>query len=512
MFRLKSIYLSRYKVFKDFSVDFIDSKDQHGTGLPYFSLVIGPNGTGKSLLLRVIVDIFRAAYSAKNSISYSPNLNGLYSLKYELDGIEYELMNFLADKNSPLHGFEVVPGPNSIRFKKQDVSITSDDLMLPSKIIANSIMITDRFPVLKEETFPIYTYLGVRRSPSVAGTRTYVRKTIELLTDSIDNEVFRTNLKRLLDFLEFTHSLYVSYIPRYKSKFFNGNLSSEFINEFFQNFTQHTRRDESNKPWGYEYYQSIKDNSELVEKIASFCNQIAGRLEPVSTGSRTSYFGYDVLSSTTLKEEFELIRHLDRLDLISFPSITLEKKKETFELEDSSSGEYHFFSTVVGLLASIKDSSVVLIDEPEISLHPNWQMKYFEFLNEIFKSFSSCHFIATTHSHFLVSDLKAENSTMISFNKEQGNVIAQQIPYETFGWSAEEVLYSVFKVRSSRNSYLEYDLTKLITLINRNSGQPEDIESIKEILLKIRPLVLSEADPLKIIREKAEIYLANKNA
>jgi predicted ATP-dependent endonuclease of OLD family len=508
MFRLKDIFFKKNKVFKTFGVGFQDLFDQNKAepNRPYFSLIIGPNGTGKSYLLKFIVEIFRIAYAKKNALNYSGEITGRYKLEYEMNGALYTISNFIEIGGTDL---EAVGGSNPVHFSKEvkteeGIETIPNEIEFPERIIANSLMITDKFPVLKDDIFPIYTYLGIRRTSSVAGTRTYVRKTIELLTESIDEETFRSSLIDLLDFLGLQHSLYVSYIPKYKSKFFNGNLSKEFLNEFFENFTQHTRRDENRKPWGYDYFQKIKSDSVLLDRIATFCNEKSLELKPIYEKSRTLYFGYDVLSQQTLKEDYEMIKHLTKLDLISFPSITLRRQGNEYELEESSSGEYHFFSTIVGLLASIKNNSLILIDEPEVSLHPNWQMKYMEFLNLIFAKFNSSHFVITTHSHFLVSGLQSENSTIVAMSREKDGIIPRQMPQDTFGWSAEEVLYNIFKVKTVRNHFIEADLTDLLGLISENS---KDRNRIQKLLSSIQSLSISTNDPLNVVIEEANSYL-----
>ena len=232
------------------------------------------------------------------------------------------------------------------------------------------------------------------------------------------------------------------------------------------------------------------------------------KAKTANISAQNLYFEFNIFDlKPGFKKLFPLLPYLHRLNIISYPEITL-KKGWHYGIGESSSGEYHFISTIVGLMATITDNSIVLIDEPEISLHPNWQMKYIAFLNRVFKKYNSTHFLVCSHSHFLVSDLKMENSTIISLKRED-EISATKIKSNTYGWSAEEVLYTVFNVKSTRNSFLEYDLTKLVTLINRNS---KDFAEINRIVDKISPLVLSDNDPLKILKEKAEKYIQNNNA
>ena len=57
---------------------------------------------------------------------------------------------------------------------------------------------------------------------------------------------------------------------------------------------------------------------------------------------------------------------------IDFLQMSPNEILEGYSIAESSSGEFHLFSSFVGFMASIKLYSLILIDEPEISLHPNW--------------------------------------------------------------------------------------------------------------------------------------------
>ena len=79
---------------------------------------------------------------------------------------------------------------------------------------------------------------------------------------------------------------------------------------------------------------------------------------------------------------------------------------------------------------------------------------------------------------------------------------------KTYGWSAEEVLYSVFNVRTVRNYFLEQDLTKLLGLIGQNSN---DKVEIKRLIKRIEQIPVSENDPLKEIINESKMYLNNND-
>ncbi|KQU03881.1 hypothetical protein ASG56_10575 [Rhodococcus sp. Leaf7] len=66
-----------------------------------------------------------------------------------------------------------------------------------------------------------------------------------------------------------------------------------------------------------------------------------------------------------------------------------------------SSGEQHELVLTYDLIFNVKKDSIVLIDEPEISLHVNWQKQFLEDLNKIAK-LGGVQFIIATHSPQIV--------------------------------------------------------------------------------------------------------------
>ena len=101
-------------------------------------------------------------------------------------------------------------------------------------------------------------------------------------------------------------------------------------------------------------------------------------------------------------------------ELLSFKSISTsadkgivvkvsDKEKEEVPLEYLSSGEQHLIVLIGELLFKAEESSLVLIDEPEISFHPEWQEKFLGILESIQREnkFSA---LISTHSPMLIGD------------------------------------------------------------------------------------------------------------
>ena len=512
-FVLEKLVIRNHSVFGEkFKINFIE-KDDFNVLLksPYTSLIIGPNGTGKSLLLKIISDIFLDLSNLKNNLPKAKKHNDNYfKVSYFIGGEHFEISNYnqSTDFSKKRKTFEYSLNINKTPFKE------FDSIKVPDSLIVSSLLLTDRFTVYKNSP-EFYKYLGVRSltSPTTARTRNYVKRTVELVVTSLaslDTEIIN-KIKELLTFLDFKHTFKIQYTPKYKDKFFIGTLTNERFVELFQNYTDpgkgfSNRKEMKFVPFGVQYFdRHVIDEKRLVQELVDLLNEIynSGKLKN-KTNSKTEIFEYDILESELSLDKYELLNHLQQLDLITFPSVRLQKRDESIDLEQTSSGEYHIISNLIGIYASLSQNSLVLLDEPEVSFHPNWQMKYMSFLKEIFKDYASCQFITTTHSHFFASDLDGENSKIIGLKRNDSNKIETlELPrdLDTFGWSAEEVLYRVFELRTNRNHYFEYDITMLASLIQNNSN---DIEKITTLIEKLKKYKFSNSDPLNYLLTKGE--------
>ncbi|NBK99395.1 MAG: hypothetical protein EOM50_15515 [Erysipelotrichia bacterium] len=107
-----------------------------------------------------------------------------------------------------------------------------------------------------------------------------------------------------------------------------------------------------------------------------------------------------------------------------------------------------------------------------------------------------CHIIIATHSHFLVSDLPIEASSVIAFSNEEGVTNGNLIESSTFGWSAEDILLNIFGLPTSRNYYLSQIVTEALEILGSENKDKMRFTEIKSELIKIVDL-LKEYDPLK---------------
>lgn len=128
------------------------------------------------------------------------------------------------------------------------------------------------------------------------------------------------------------------------------------------------------------------------------------------------------------------IRPEDGIQKILFKNLVDDSE---FEIEQLSSGEKQIVYRVGYLLRNLKKISdgIVLIDEPELSLHPIWQIKFIDFLRELFSKDGkmSVQFIIATHSPYLLKSAPLKEVGVAVFLKNDGNIEIQR-PNDT-AWS-----------------------------------------------------------------------------
>jgi predicted ATPase len=101
---------------------------------------------------------------------------------------------------------------------------------------------------------------------------------------------------------------------------------------------------------------------------------------------------------------FQSLTLLKKLGFLKLRECRLSSNNEYggIDISTASSGQQQIICSVLSLVATLADDSLVLIDEPELSLHPKWQQLYFKLLSSTLKPFNNCQVVIATHSPLLV--------------------------------------------------------------------------------------------------------------
>lgn len=460
-----------------------------------FSVVVGKNGVGKSRLLRNIAD---------------------------------ELMN-----NTSKYGAKRVIAISTSPFDKFKTQIKSEKWLFPDP--------------------SEYYYIGMKsgvglsRSPSVS----LISSAASGILDNFISENININLSKVFQVLGFYPEVTIALKFNGKNNYANEDLLKKFN---YENIPV------SHDSYGIYYENNKNIMLDLIERFSHAGMHISNRsLDKMKGLSRDElenisycfykvieYFSSDKLFSINLNfnegvatlprySEFEsnfsdffhrldgegkylLPRHegfskeilksmsvLIKYELVQINDIKLRKiGADIMSLRRASSGEQCMIIIMLGVAGHISDNSCVLIDEPEISFHPEWQQKFISLLIDAFSGYRRCHFIVATHSPQIVSNLDRCNCFVTSLS-------SGKIRHSGFfsNRSSDFQLAEIFESPGHKNEYVLRRAMALMANIRLNKKiQSCDLDDFND-LLQLKKYMDYDDPIIKIIdsvREAVSFY------
>lgn len=165
------------------------------------------------------------------------------------------------------------------------------------------------------------------------------------------------------------------------------------------------------------------------------------------------------------------------------------------DVHSASSGQWNLFSSLVSLSLVVKDNALILIDEPENTLHPLWQSEYLGDVLSGIAGSKGCEVVVATHSPLLASSTKDGRDIIVKlfqFNDE----VSYEIMDTPEGWSANDVLENTFDLRSNRSFAIVQVIEKALSLIA--GGIKKNQRDLNRLHAKLKryQLILPDDDPL----------------
>lgn len=141
----------------------------------------------------------------------------------------------------------------------------------------------------------------------------------------------------------------------------------------------------------------IKDNTgeKVLEVYLTDIVERLAKLEPLA--KKISLFTQNL--NTLLS--FKYIKVSPEIGFEIYP-IFKQKYIKNISLDELSSGEQHLILLIGKLIFNIDSDTLVLIDEPEISLHPAWQEEFVNILIKI-QEINSFSVVIATHAPALIN-------------------------------------------------------------------------------------------------------------
>lgn len=144
------------------------------------------------------------------------------------------------------------------------------------------------------------------------------------------------------------------------------------------------------------------------------------------------------------------IRHYIQLlneGTIHLTEISFQKTNKFFNLMEISSGERSYILTMLGLIFSIKNKSLIIYDEPENSLHPQWQIEIIRDMWQIIsKNSENSSLVIATHSPLIISGTINQDTFILDLEFKDS-----WVPSTLYGNTSDSILKEQFGIISPRS-------------------------------------------------------------
>lgn len=233
----------------------------------------------------------------------------------------------------------------------------------------------------------------------------------------------------------------------------------------------------------YEFLNIVDTN--LISNIASY---IATRVTYISN-TEENLTGKEVREKVA-KEINDIFSILD-LD-IKLQGLSRDERSmpifsnsngEEFDINDLSSGEKQLFVRTLAIKMLEPENSIILIDEPELSLHPKWQQKILEVYKKIGKN---NQIIVATHSPHILGSVSKENLIILT-RDENGEIKAlkDENLYSSLGQPVDRILEDIMGLETTRDPKIFNSLNRLRDLVNSNQYDSEEFKSLMKEMTSI---------------------------
>ena len=157
---------------------------------------------------------------------------------------------------------------------------------------------------------------------------------------------------------------------------------------------------------------------------------------------------------------------------------------DEFDINELSSGEKQLFLRTLAIRMLNPENSIILIDEPELSLHPKWQQRIVDVYRKIGKN---NQIIIATHSPHILGSVRKENIMLLD-KDDEGQIVVRTGDelYDSYGQPTERILEDIMGLKTTRNQEIFDKLEKIREMVNEDKYETDDFKKeygdLKEIL------------------------------
>lgn len=143
-----------------------------------------------------------------------------------------------------------------------------------------------------------------------------------------------------------------------------------------------------------------------------------------------------------------------------------------------SSGQLHELLLISSICANVHLSSLIVIDEPEVHLHPRYIVRFMSILGNILQKFESYAIIAT-HSPLIIREIPRDSVYIVS--DANGDAPEERVPligtanFNTFGEDVSKLYFEIFNYDERESVFFEEAEKKVKELMSSGDSIAKDI-------------------------------------
>lgn len=152
---------------------------------------------------------------------------------------------------------------------------------------------------------------------------------------------------------------------------------------------------------------------------------------------------------------------------------------KTFEIDGLSSGEKQLFFRIMALKMIEANNSIILIDEPEISLHPSWQQKILKLYENVGEN---NQVIVATHSPHVISSAKKESLRLLVHGEDSIEVLDYNDVTSGYGQRIDKILVEIMGLKALREPAVQKKIDRLWAMIKSGKYETDEFKEKYEYL------------------------------
>ena len=190
----------------------------------------------------------------------------------------------------------------------------------------------------------------------------------------------------------------------------------------------------------------------------------------------------------------------------SMPIFTDSSGKK-FGINELSSGEKQLFLRTLAIKMLELENSIIMIDEPELSLHPKWQQKIVDVYRKIGRN---NQIILATHSPHILGSVEKEN--IILLEKNENGIVEVKTGDEfgnSYGQTTGRILEDIMGLETDRNPSVNNLLTLVKEMVKNDNYENSEF---KEKYTKIKDILGEDDRDLFLVDMDLQVKKGRKNA